>query len=103
MTALLLQLLRFRGGIASPTDLKTLAVPLRKRKAYLLHIVTDYRMFRVTPDGQSFHSPYPREVMRLVIETDTADDYYQSTDNRQTGHDNVPSKESKTRWQIVCK
>ena len=95
MTALLLQLLRFRGGIASPTDLKTLTVPLRKRKAYLLHIVTDYRMFRVTPDGLSFYSPYLREVMKLVLEIETADDYYQSTNNRQTWHDNAPSKASK--------
>ena len=60
VTALLLQLLRFKGGIASLADLTALAVPLRKRKAYLLHIVTDYRMFRVTPDGQSFYSPYLR-------------------------------------------
>ena len=60
-------------------------------------------LLRVTPDGQSFHSPYPREVMRLVIETETADDNYHTTNNRQTGHDNAPSKGVKTRWQIVCK
>ena len=72
----MLQLLRFRGGIASLTDLTALAVPQRKRKAYLLHIVTDYRMFRVTPDGQSFYSPYLQKIMKLkpVIETDNG--YY---------------------------
>ena len=95
VTALLLQLLKFRGGIASLSDLKTLAVPLRKRKAYLLHIVTDYRMFRVTPDGLSFYSPYLRKVMKLVLEIETANDYYHSTNNRQTGQDNAPSTASK--------
>ena len=34
-------------------------------------------LFRVTPDGQSFYSPYLREAFKLVPEIITDDDNYQ--------------------------
>ena len=101
--SLLLHLLRYRGGIAKLTDLKTLAVPMRKRKAYLLHIVNDYRMFRLTPDGLSFYSPYLREVMKLVLEIMAEEDYYQSVNGLQTGQETGREKASKNNSKSIGK
>ena len=92
---MLLHLLQFRGGIAKLRDVKVLAYQMRKKHSYLLHIINDYRMFRVTPDGQSFYSPYLREAFKLVTEIVTDDDYYQGVCRRQT--------EQKTASQVASR
>ena len=94
---MLLHLLQFKGGIAKLRDVKVLAYQMRKKHSYLLHIINDYRMFRVTPDGQSFYSPYLREAFKLVTEIVTDDDYYQGVCRRQTEQKTAPQVASRRR------
>ena len=72
--ALLLHLDKFPSGIAKLRSTNVVAAQIHKKNSYLRHIINDYRMFRLTPDGQSFYSPYLREIMRLKPYVETADD-----------------------------
>ena len=59
---LLLQLIMFDDGIARLSYIKPLAALLQTSYGYMLHIIKDYRMFRLTPDRRSFYSPYLRKT-----------------------------------------
>ena len=41
-------------------------------------------LFRITPDGQSFYSPYLRKIMKLKLVIETDKDYYSRVIERPT-------------------
>lgn len=57
VTALLLLLCNHSDATAKLASLKPLSCQLRVSYPYLLHIIKDYRMFRLTADRLSFRRP----------------------------------------------
>ena len=67
-----------------------MAVQHHKTPAFIRHIVTIYRvfrLFRLTP----FPTPCLREVMKLALAIMCEEDYYQSLYNCQTEQKTAPS------------
>ena len=71
VTALLLLLCNHPDATAKLSSLKPLSCQLRVSYPYLLHIIKDYRMFRLTEDGLSFRTPYMRK-RRVAADGDVA-------------------------------
>ena len=66
----------FRGGMAKLSNVNVVAASLHKRADIVRKIITDHSVFRLTPDGLFFYSPYLRKVMKLKPEIESEKDYY---------------------------
>ena len=97
MLALLLHLLKSRGGIAKLRDVNIVAAQIHKRSTFMCRILNDHHRFRVTPDALSFYSPYLRETMKLAPETGTDDYCYHGIRRCQTEQKTASSMVSQHR------